>query len=182
MHYLRGLPFPIAGCLIALATGGCLSGSPWAGGLPCVQINVVMPGAASPGPSTPAGPTRDDGRCPAKAPSTSETEVPGSSATTPPAKASAESAPASADDSEKNRDAAAKVPAPTKADLSQLDREENDKPAIRLRGRIHTDAIEVTQSLRDKMIFGNIQNAVGFRRARLGAEGEVGEQVNWVAE
>lgn len=53
---------------------------------------------------------------------------------------------------------------------------------MRLRGRIHADAIFVSQSERDKAILGDFQNAVGFRRARLGAEGSVGEQVRWVSE
>lgn len=54
--------------------------------------------------------------------------------------------------------------------------------AVRLRGRIQADAILVNQSEPDKAIIGNIQNVVGFRRARLGAAGSVGEQVAWVAE
>ena len=45
----------------------------------------------------------------------------------------------------------------------------------RLRGRIHADAIFVTQSPRDKAIIGDILNATGFTSARLGAEGTVGD-------
>jgi phosphate-selective porin OprO/OprP len=56
------------------------------------------------------------------------------------------------------------------------------KPSIKLRGRINADAINVSQSARDKAIIGDVQNATGFRRARLGAEGTVGDQVDWVAE
>ena len=56
------------------------------------------------------------------------------------------------------------------------------KPNIELRGRIHADAIYVSQSQRDKAIIGDLQNAVGFRRARLGAQGKIGEQVRWVSE
>jgi len=56
------------------------------------------------------------------------------------------------------------------------------KPIIELRGRIHADAIFVNQSLKDKAIIGDLQNAVGFQRARLGAQGTVGDQVRWVAE
>jgi phosphate-selective porin OprO/OprP len=57
-----------------------------------------------------------------------------------------------------------------------------DKPTIELRGRIQADAIFVDQSARNRAILGEIQNATGFRRARLGAQGTVGEHVNWVAE
>src|SRR5262249_17874747 len=60
--------------------------------------------------------------------------------------------------------------------------EDETKPAIKLRGRIHADTILVNQSAKNEAIIGNIQNATGFRRARLGAEGYIGEQVNWVAE
>ena len=56
------------------------------------------------------------------------------------------------------------------------------EPAFKLRGRIEADALSVTQSPKDKALFGNFENAVGFRRARLGAEGTAGEQTRWVTE
>jgi phosphate-selective porin OprO/OprP len=56
------------------------------------------------------------------------------------------------------------------------------KPVVELRGRINTDAILVGQSARDQAILGEIPNATGFRRAYLGVQGTVGEQVDWVAE
>ena len=65
---------------------------------------------------------------------------------------------------------------------SELAPREDVKPAIELRGRIQADAILVNQSEKNKEIIGNIQNATGFRRARLGAQGSVGEQVHWIAE
>jgi phosphate-selective porin OprO/OprP len=65
---------------------------------------------------------------------------------------------------------------------SELAPREDIKPAIELRGRIQADAILVNQSEKNKEIIGNIQNATGFRRARLGAQGSVGEQVHWIAE
>jgi phosphate-selective porin OprO/OprP len=64
----------------------------------------------------------------------------------------------------------------------------SDRPAaaasttVKLRGRIEADAITVSQSPRNKAVFGDFENAVGFRRARLGAEGTAGEQARWVAE
>jgi phosphate-selective porin OprO/OprP len=64
----------------------------------------------------------------------------------------------------------------------ELSSREDDKPAIEVRGRIHTDAILINQSEKNKAILGDVENATGFRRARLGAQGTVGEQVNWVAE
>jgi phosphate-selective porin OprO/OprP len=51
-----------------------------------------------------------------------------------------------------------------------------------LRGRINTDAIFVSQSPQNQAILGSIPDATGFRRARLGADGTVGPQVDWVAE
>jgi phosphate-selective porin OprO and OprP len=56
------------------------------------------------------------------------------------------------------------------------------KPVIELRGRIQPEAALVSQSARDQAIIGTVPDAVGFRRARLGAQGDVGEQVHWVAE
>lgn len=56
------------------------------------------------------------------------------------------------------------------------------KPVFEVRGRIDTDVIIVNQSVRNKEILGDIENSTGFRRARLGAQGAVGESVNWVAE
>lgn len=60
--------------------------------------------------------------------------------------------------------------------------EEEVKPTVKLRGRIHADAIFVNQSEKNKAIFGDFENAVGFRRARLGAEGTYGDQFHWVCE
>lgn len=65
---------------------------------------------------------------------------------------------------------------------SELAAREDAKPGIELRGRIQADAIMVNQSEKDKAIIGNVQNATGFRRARLGAQGLVGEQVHWITE
>ncbi len=59
---------------------------------------------------------------------------------------------------------------------------QDGKPTIALRGRINADAIVVSQSAKDRAILGNVPDATGFRRARLGAQGTVGEQVDWVAE
>jgi phosphate-selective porin OprO/OprP len=53
---------------------------------------------------------------------------------------------------------------------------------INLRGRIQADALMVSQSAKDKAIIGDVPNAVGFNRARLGADGTAFEQVDWVAE
>ena len=56
------------------------------------------------------------------------------------------------------------------------------KPTAELRGRIQADAIWVNQSPTNKAALGNINNAVGFRRARLGAQGTIGESASWIAE
>jgi phosphate-selective porin OprO/OprP len=55
-------------------------------------------------------------------------------------------------------------------------------PTFKLRGRVEADAITVNQSEKDKALFGDFQNAVGFRRLRLGSEGTAGEMTRWVAE
>jgi phosphate-selective porin OprO/OprP len=51
-----------------------------------------------------------------------------------------------------------------------------------IRGRIEADAIMASQTPKDKAAVGDLQNVVGFRRARLGAQGDAGDQVHWVAE
>jgi phosphate-selective porin OprO/OprP len=56
------------------------------------------------------------------------------------------------------------------------------KPVFELRGRIQAEAALVSQSNRNSTDIGTVQDAVGFRRARLGAQGYVGDQVVWVAE
>jgi len=63
-----------------------------------------------------------------------------------------------------------------------VDPPDDFKPDIKLRGRINTDAIFVGQSPQDIASIGTISDATGFRRARLGAQGTVGPQVDWVAE
>ena len=57
-----------------------------------------------------------------------------------------------------------------------------DKVDVRLRGRIDIDADFVRQSARDQAINGTVNDGTGFRRARLGAEGNFGEQISFVAE
>lgn len=54
--------------------------------------------------------------------------------------------------------------------------------SIRMRGRIETDIILAAQSLESKEIIGDLQNGYGFRRLRLGAQGNIGEQARWVSE
>jgi phosphate-selective porin OprO/OprP len=71
---------------------------------------------------------------------------------------------------------------PAVTQLNTSDPPDDPKPNIKLRGRINTDAIFVGQSPLNQAILGPIPDATGFRRARLGADGTVGEQVDWVAE
>ena len=47
---------------------------------------------------------------------------------------------------------------------------------LRLRGRIDTDAIWSSQSPANIATFGNLGDVVGFRRAWIGAEGELGDR------
>lgn len=61
---------------------------------------------------------------------------------------------------------------------------EKEKPFLdyQLRGRIEADALWATQSPLNKVVLGDIENALGFRRARLGVQGTAGETVNWISE
>ncbi|VTR91230.1 Phosphate-selective porin O and P OS=Pirellula staleyi (strain ATCC 27377 / DSM 6068 / ICPB 4128) GN=Psta_4368 PE=4 SV=1: Porin_O_P [Gemmata massiliana] len=56
------------------------------------------------------------------------------------------------------------------------------KPTFELRGRIEADAVVVSQSTSSKALIGDLQNGYGFRRARIGAQGIVGDSTRWVAE
>jgi phosphate-selective porin OprO/OprP len=56
------------------------------------------------------------------------------------------------------------------------------KPTFELRGRIEADAVMVAQSTSSKALIGDIQNGYGFRRARIGAQGNIGTSARWVAE
>ena len=67
-------------------------------------------------------------------------------------------------------------------DFSPTEEKPDAKPVFEVRGRIQAEAAIAGQSARDQMILGTVQDGVGFRRARLGAQGTVGEQVEWVAE
>jgi phosphate-selective porin OprO/OprP len=55
-------------------------------------------------------------------------------------------------------------------------------PTIELRGRIEADAVIASQSTSSKALIGDLQNGYGFRRARLGAQGNIGTSARWVAE
>lgn len=53
---------------------------------------------------------------------------------------------------------------------------------FRLRGRIDTDAIWSSQNAANEATFGDLGNVVGLRRARIGAEGDLGSDSRYVAE
>lgn len=53
---------------------------------------------------------------------------------------------------------------------------------MRLRGRIDTDAIWSSQSAANVAAFGDLGDALGLRRARIGIEGELGENSRYVVE
>jgi hypothetical protein len=53
---------------------------------------------------------------------------------------------------------------------------------FRLRGRIDTDAIATTQGQANESIFGDLGDAVGLRRARIGAEGNLGIGGRYITE
>lgn len=49
-------------------------------------------------------------------------------------------------------------------------------------GRINADTTFASQSQRDEQIYGELQNSVGFRRARLGVEGVLYNDIHWKSE
>jgi phosphate-selective porin OprO/OprP len=53
---------------------------------------------------------------------------------------------------------------------------------FRLRGRIDTDAIWSAQSAANEAIFGELGDVVGLRRARIGAEGDLGDNSRYIVE
>ncbi len=57
-----------------------------------------------------------------------------------------------------------------------------DKPLFRLRGRIDTDLIVVDQSAANQETYGNFQDAIGLRRARIGATGHFTSDLRYIAE
>src|SRR5262249_46164217 len=58
----------------------------------------------------------------------------------------------------------------------------NLKPTIQVRGRIEADAVMAAQSQESKATIGDLQNGYGFRRVRLGAQGNIGDSASWVSE
>ena len=71
---------------------------------------------------------------------------------------------------------------PTVGLTDATERTKGTDPTFKLRGRIEADSVTVTQSPKDKALFGDFQDAVGFRRLRLGSEGTAGDMTRWVAE
>jgi phosphate-selective porin OprO/OprP len=58
----------------------------------------------------------------------------------------------------------------------------NDSKVFRLRGRIDVDAIESFQGAANQSTFGDLPNAFGFRRARIGAEGQLSSESRYIGE
>jgi phosphate-selective porin OprO and OprP len=59
---------------------------------------------------------------------------------------------------------------------------EDYKPRVNVIGRLHIDAQFAEQTSENLEQVGDLQNTVGFRRARLGAEGDIHRDVYWKAE
>lgn len=56
------------------------------------------------------------------------------------------------------------------------------KPTIHVRGRIEAEATLAAQSAESQAILGDLQNGFGFRRVRLGAQGNIEDSASWVSE
>ncbi|MBX7166185.1 MAG: hypothetical protein K1X74_07535 [Pirellulales bacterium] len=56
------------------------------------------------------------------------------------------------------------------------------QPSIQVRGRVEAEAVMAAQSAESKAILGDLQNGYGFRRVRLGAQGEITDSTSWVSE
>lgn len=56
------------------------------------------------------------------------------------------------------------------------------EPTFQLRGRIEIDGTVSLQSPESEAIIGDLQNAYGFRRVRIGAQGSLGDIASWVSE
>lgn len=56
------------------------------------------------------------------------------------------------------------------------------QPTFQMRGRIETEAVNAVQNAQSREEIGVLQNGFGFRRVRLGAQGEVGDSASWVSE
>lgn len=56
------------------------------------------------------------------------------------------------------------------------------RSSIQVRGRIEAEATLAAQSAASKAALGDLVNGFGFRRVRLGAQGNVGDSTSWVSE
>lgn len=54
--------------------------------------------------------------------------------------------------------------------------------AFELRGRIEAESVMAAQSAQNEAAIGDLQNAYGFRRVRLGAQGVIEDSASWVSE
>lgn len=55
-------------------------------------------------------------------------------------------------------------------------------PTFRLRGRVEVDSTFAVQSEESQNTIGDLQNGFGFRRVRLGAQGNIEDSTSWISE
>jgi phosphate-selective porin OprO/OprP len=159
-----------------VVAGGCATPGvvPWEAPAPWKPNQTLSPQTAQPPVTPPAAPT----------PQPAATLQFASDVANP----AAATAPVSPEATKPTAIAPAPVASPIAAQpvegsgLESEPAKETSYPNIRLRGRIEPEMITVSQSQKSKELFGDFQNAVGFRRARLGAEGEASEMSRWVFE
>jgi phosphate-selective porin OprO and OprP len=88
----------------------------------------------------------------------------------------------SAPTAELARPDAPKANSPHPPDTATDTPKSDGKPTFEIRGRFEADALGPWQSLANRLTVGDLQAATGFRRARLGAQGHLGESLRWVSE
>jgi phosphate-selective porin OprO and OprP len=65
---------------------------------------------------------------------------------------------------------------------AMVDDRPNLEPRFQMRGRIEAEATGAIQNGESKEIIGTLQNGFGFRRVRLGAQGNIDDSASWVSE
>jgi phosphate-selective porin OprO/OprP len=85
-------------------------------------------------------------------------------------------------DARKEKAEAENASLPSSSSNNPLEERLNLKPTVQFRGRIEAEATMAAQSAQSQATIGNLQNGYGFRRVRLGGQGNIGDSASWVSE